>query len=231
MRLQDMLPAPDERLFMCGMSGSGKSTLMRRLMGVLPPDELTIILDSKPEYEPRRWWQRWKQSGPLVLPPRVPLKVLDPGVYVLQTEYPDWGDPRVTPVMLAMLKRKNCTLIIDEFADYCRHAWTVPAIAKAIREGRKKNVRMMIGTQRPADIALVAITEANKVACFRLRRPEDRKRMADYADPQMLQPVKKYWFWWQDSSNDERESAILINGTTKHVPSTDGERANPRGEH
>ena len=207
MKIGEICPAPNERLFIAGATGSGKTELMRACLRTIRREPI-IIFDTKPEFEARHWWdprrlrmRERRNADPLAeaifLPKGVPLKSLTPGVYVFRPEYPEYGDPRVTPILLAALKRGNCTLVIDELGDFSRGGYVHPALGKVIRQGRKKRVRMLIGSQRPAGIPLIAITEANKVCCFFLMSDDDRKRMAKYVNAAMMQiPQTEFGFWF-----------------------------------
>ena len=68
---------------------------------------------------------------------------------------------------------------------------------------------MFLETQRPAGMPLIALTEANRVACFRLRSADDRRRMAQWVDPQLMHIPPQYCFWYAD---DTLPNAVLLKG-------------------
>ncbi len=210
--LSEMLPRPDERLLALGMTGSGKSTLIRALLAQLPPNELVIIFDSKPDWKGRYWWdiRRSRRHLPVYLP-HTNIRLLRPGVYLFRPEYPEWRDPRVEQVLIRSLRRGKMTLIIDELSDYAQNSYPIPALAKVIKQGRSKRVRVLMGSQRALAIPRIAITESNKFAVFRLRGEKDRERVAKEIDERMIEPpAGKYSFWWRDDATGDE--AILIAG-------------------
>lgn len=211
MKLVDMLPKSDQQLFVAGQKGSGKSTFIRGLLDKLPKRELTIVFDTKGEWKARHWWQHWKHgTHPAVFLPHTQIKRLAPGTYIFRPRYPEYSDPRVGKILQGCLKRGHCTIVIDELTDFSHGPNPLPILGKVIRQGRWKHVRMMIGTQRPAGVPIIAITEAVKTACFRLKSADDRARMAKWCDPAMENmPPGRHDFWWVDDYSDT-DGAILI---------------------
>lgn len=221
MKLADLAPDVDERLFIGGQSGTGKTWLTKKLAELLALGEPVIVIDTKPdpEWDHKKWWQFWKKQGRWRALPTFNLKKLKPGGYVYRPKhYPEWADPGVKKILLNALKvkpspkkgEKAVTLIIDELSDLSRGPMAIQELAKVIRQGRAKHVRMIIGTQRPAGVPLIAITEANKVIAFRLRNTDDRKRLMQWVADEMIKKPGpgRHDFWTKNDANDER--AVLI---------------------
>lgn len=213
MQLNELLPGRQDRMLLLGMTGSGKSTLMRALISLLPRDELIIVFDSKPDWRARHWWdwRRDMRDAPVILP-HTRIALLRPGLYVFRPNYPEWRDPRVTAVLLGALRRKNCTLVIDETSDFAQNTYPMPALAKVIKQGRSKGVRMLMGSQRALAIPRIAITESNSFAVFRLRGEKDRERVGREIDDAMYEPpTGRYSFWYRNDSAPDSQ-AILVQG-------------------
>lgn len=220
MKLEDLAPDVDERLFIGGKSGTGKTFLTKRVAEILARREPVIVIDTKPDPKwnhPKRWqfWRKGEVCQPLTT---FRLKRLKPGLYIYRPKvYPEWSDPGVERILLNALKVKPSpkegeravTIVIDELTDLARGPMAIPPLAKVIRQGRAKHVRMIIGTQRPAGVPLIAITEANKIVAFRLRSSDDRKRLAQWVAEEMAKtpgPGKRD-FWVK---TDDEERAVLI---------------------
>lgn len=217
MKISDIVPAPDERLFISGKSGSGKSTLSRKIIASLPRDEVVIIFDTKDEWVIPRYNTLFQRKQIRRLPLHVPLIMLPGGIYVYKPSYPESQDGNISRILIACLRRKNCTIVIHELTDLARGTTAIPALGKTIRQGRAKHVRMIIETQRPSAVPLIAITEANKIVTFRLRSLDDRKRLAQWVAPEMLQlPPQKHDFWYcDDELNDGVPFLVLQNRTNQ----------------
>lgn len=220
MKLEDLAPDVDERLFIGGKSGTGKTHLTKRIAEWLAGREPVIVIDTKPDpkWDHPKWWHFWKRKGGIQALPHFNLKRLKPGIYVYRPKvYPEWSDPGVQKILLNSLKVKPSpkegervlTLIIDELTDLSRGPLAIPPLAKAIRQGRAKHVRMIIGTQRPAGVPLIAITEANKVIALKLRSSDDRKRLEQWVADEMIKTPGpgKHDFWVK---TDDEERAVLI---------------------
>lgn len=204
----DFLPRPDERMFIAGQTGSGKTYLTERLLECLPPDEMVIIIDSKHGWNVKRSWFS-KGNKPVLLNQHpiykrgLALNSLEPGKYVYRPSYPEMLDPMITKLFLWALKRGKITLDIDELGDFSRGPNVHQALGKVIRQGRQKKVRMLIGSQRPASIPLIALTESTKFAVFHLQSLEDRKRMAQWVNPIMINEVDGHDFYFYDVKKKE----------------------------
>lgn len=209
MNYSDLCPAASERMLIVGRTGSGKSTLTKHLLETLSKDELIIIFDTKQEYDIGNAFTR-ALGRTLYRPlPTVNLKRLESGVFIYQPSYPEIRDVKVPRILNSALKRKKCTIVIHEINDFSRGGYVLPVLGKVIRQGRSKDVRMFLETQRPAGMPLIALTEANRVACFRLRSLDDRKRMAQWVDPHMMDIPPKFSFWYAD---DSLPDAVLLRG-------------------
>lgn len=204
-------PAPDERMLVVGRTGSGKTYLIKKIIEPLSTRQPIIIFDTKGTWKARRWWEDRKSSPYQFLGDPKVSHSLKPGLYIYRPDYPAYSDPKTAKVMLDAMKRHDMTLVFDETIDFARGTYAMPALAQCIQKGRELNVRMIMGTQRPASIPIICLTESLKFAVFRLRSIDDRKRMAQWVDPVMAEnpgPGRHDFYWKDDGSDNER--VVLI---------------------
>lgn len=207
----DILPNPDEQIFICGQKGSGKTTLIRKLIDLLKSHELIIIIDSKPDWEdlkPMLFSGKGDAIKKLDVKYLFMLNSVDAkGVYVYQTPYdrPAYADDNVEKIIYWAIKRydklkkkKGMTLIIDELGDFSKGSYTTPAISKLIRQGRSKKVRTILGSQRPANIPQIAIDQSQRYCVFMLMNKGDRKRLADWVHPELINMATGHDFWYYE---------------------------------
>lgn len=200
MKLDELLPSDDpkygaERMFICGQSGTGKSTLTEKICFAIPSakDEkgelhkpCVVVIDSKHDWKFRRL--PWQSGAKWLALPTTDLRILPPGYYVYRPkEYPESADTGARRIFRTALKRKYCTVVIDEGADF-GGAQGVPELSKLIRQARSKHVRVIFGTQRPVAVTLLAITEAIKIVCFGLGSKDDYKRLAQWGNEAFQDP-------------------------------------------
>jgi len=211
-----MLPEKDERAFITGKSKSGKSTLVRQLIGALPDNTFILVIDSKHEWTFKRGETVGAHKVHKILVSNIHL-FRSPGIYVYQSKYPHFYDPNVTRLLLGAYNRKNWTVVIHEGYHFCHGSNPLPALGQIITMGRAKNVRLFYESQRPSNIPLIAITEANVWILFKVQKPEDRQRVADNAGyPEMVQMMDmrtaagKHNFW---IAKDDWDNAIFIRNT------------------
>lgn len=200
MRLQQLMPTDDakygsERMFIAGLSGTGKSTLIDKIVSAIPPATdakgkqhgwCVVIIDSKRDWEFRRFWQR--EGARYEALPLTDLRFVPDGLYVYRpSQFPERNDAGARKIFRTCLQRQYCVIVVDELADFGATSG-IPELGKMIRQGRSKHCIIICGTQRPAGIVLLAITEANKLIAFELGSKDDYDRLAKwghlaFADP------------------------------------------------
>lgn len=205
MKLQELMPTDDakygaERMFVAGLSGTGKSTLEREIAEHIPPAKdskgelhgwCVVVVDSKRDWEHRTLIdkalgrnkrQRWQAL------PATDLRFVPDGYYVYRPKsFPERNDAGARRIFRSCLQRRYCVIIVDELADFGATAG-IPELGKMIRQGRSKHCIIICGTQRPAGIVLLAITEANKLAVFELGSKDDYDRLAKWGNINFSQP-------------------------------------------
>lgn len=191
-----------DRVFLVGASGSGKTTLAKGLLWRLPE---VFILDPKhtfslpggPENDQAPW-----QS------------VIYRDIGALR----DHGDPdESTPVAAIyrpgleemekgcdaffqfVYERGDCYVYVDEVMRVTNGSRMAGRYYQTVLQlGRERGVGCWSATQRPSNIPIVTVTEAEHFFVFKLRAKDDRQRMFEYTgQPEMLQiPRDPNGFWY-----------------------------------
>jgi hypothetical protein len=206
-----MLPAKDEQAFITGKKKSGKSTLVRQLITKLGDNEIIIVIDSKHEWTIKPFMRLGNKRVRNLRLPNIRM-VTSPGIYVYKSKYPHFYDTNVSKILISAYNRKNCTVVIHEIYHFCHGANPLPALGQAIVQGRAKNLRLFMESQRPMNIPGIAISEANIWICFKLQKPGDRLRVADDSGfPEMATPVRASHDFWV--ARDTWDNAVYIENT------------------
>lgn len=73
----------------------------------------------------------------------------------------------------------NCTVHIEELADVTTPSHAPPSWRRITKQGRHRGLRVMAGTQRPADCDKAFLSGVTYIRAFTLRWPKDKKVIAD----------------------------------------------------
>jgi hypothetical protein len=75
-----------------------------------------------------------------------------------------------------------------------------PGLRRALKMGREKKLSVWFASQRPSQIPIALISEAEVIFSGLLRNPNDRKRMADFTGfPELMQQLPQYQFYYCNS--------------------------------
>lgn len=212
---QDIMPNDDEQLLVCGQKGAGKTTLIRRLLTLIP-EELTIIIDSKPD---------WDHLEPMMVvetdkPRKLDMRLLwtlkskkAHGIYVYQTkdDIPAYEDKNVDRIIFWALKRKHVTIVVDELGDFAKGSYTTPSMSKLIRQARSKHCRVILGSQRPGGgIPQIAVDQSQRFCVFMLMNRNDRKRLAEWIHPGLAKMANGRDFWYYEIPRDRPAKPLTL---------------------
>jgi hypothetical protein len=103
--------------------------------------------------------------------------------------------------------RKNTTVWIDELMNVCKSALNMPYYLKGIyTRGRSRNTSAWGLTQRPANIPMLAMSEATHYFVFKLNLKQDRQRMFDIIgqDEVLTIPPEMYSFWYYNTKKMDK---------------------------
>lgn len=165
-----------------GSTGSGKTTGLLYHFSNADFDQIPwTIIDSKREKE--------FQEIPLATvldPDAVP--PTQPGVYIIRIR-PGYDDElkALEKYFHAVHERGNHGLLVDEgYSVYPSR--TRGALTNILTQGRSLQIPVLMGSQRPANIGVEALSEASFFQVYDLTRPDDRKKIQEYI------PVEEYDF-------------------------------------
>lgn len=175
LRSRDVRIKRNDRAFFVGATGSGKTTLAKALMYGIPN---VAIIDPKRTFDlPESWGavitsdrefvEAWDDESPLIYRPGAEM-LKDP-------ESMDWWFQWI-------FERGNTLAFVDEAMLLTRGTNPPLYYAACIQQGRELGIGMWSATQRPARVPIVLLSESEHVFAFRLRNPDDRRRVADYTD-------------------------------------------------
>lgn len=185
----------NERLFVCGKTGTGKTYLMRHLTQRI---KRLIVLDGKGTLG--SWGlEPWDRDTRRALKAGEELRA--------RVIYNALGTPPIDfweSVLDTVFEAGNVTVYVDEMYLIVEAGTRAPAILTALyTQGRELGIGMWAGTQRPAWIPLVCMSEAEHFFMFRLNMEEDRKRMSAFMGERVLQPVQdEHGFYYARDSWD-----------------------------
>lgn len=112
---------------------------------------------------------------------------------------------RIDEICWALLEAANrgappTSLVVHELGDLCTAYRIGPGLSEMIRKGGGLGLTVILVTQRPQGIAVMARSEAQHAMCFTLLDPSDRDTMAALMGPQVRErPLPlDHTFWYRD---------------------------------
>lgn len=201
------------RLTALGHTGSGKSYLCRNLLELAIPKSVPIIIfDGKSEYEPTRQLDEWEyvdalpRSWEREIGRQKHPKLRRLIVRMFDNYYPDTR--RNYPPMVDLWNRvwywaadpaNKIVVYLDEIQTTCDENRTSGSLHRLVTMGRVRNIGLWGGSQRPSLIPRIFLSEADHLACFRLRDQADRDRAAEIVgDEAKVSPGPgEHDFWYR----------------------------------
>lgn len=176
-----------DRVFIVGTTGSGKSYLSEFLLSARKD---VVVVDPKGSFEFKT------RKGVITSDFREVVKHIGPEPLIYR---PSLGEcaAGIPWFWIWVWHRENTLVYVDEVASITKPTTIPPEFARCIQQGRSKHIGVWCGTQRPARVPIVILSEAEHDFIFRLRNPADQKRMAEYSDPKiLLDPPRGHEFWY-----------------------------------
>jgi hypothetical protein len=202
--MKRLLIRRSDRVFVVGTTGSGKTYLLRKLAA---PQAYVVVLDPKHQWE---WGKERLPHGPGVITNK--FQVLEeweePSPIVYRPSY-DEAREGCPEFFRWLFTRGNTICVIDEVLSITPPVNIPRDFAICIQQGRSRNVALWMATQRPSRIPIPILSESEHHCVFRLRHPNDLKRMAEYTDPIVEErPARDHNFWYY---NDRTQELYLLN--------------------
>ncbi len=195
-RAADLAPDLGTRNMFIGTAGSGKTTAILRTLPSYYGHRQIVIADTKndPAIEkldgkiaeklsdlPKV--SRGKYDAPNGLrypwPPVVIYRPISRELsnYAVLDAFCDW-----------VYRRERTILVLDELGQFAPGARAGSGLTSVFARGRTHEITVLGGTQRPKNVPIIAFTESQLFYVFRLLFEQDRKRVAEYTHPMMVDP-------------------------------------------
>lgn len=191
-----------DRLFAAGMTGSGKTFAVRKLAA---PLKRFLLFDTKGTLAN---WNTvpWDSTSRKLLEDGKPVRArLIAPLDNLADDEELKTDPYWTDAMIAAFYAGDVVIYVDELYAVIPNPRKFPRVLRAIyTRGREFNVGFWSAAQRPTDIPLFVISEADHEFMFRLNLDDDIKRMAGYMGRQVFNPIKQlHGFYYKQVNGPE----------------------------
>lgn len=212
-----MLPGTDDREFVGGMTGTGKTTfIMKQLLEKQKTEKNTIfiVIDAGEQFETQTFkesWKEYKKDKAIRITDKTNLNSLKPGyIYVYRPNGPTMDDVFITKLLRWIFKTKQVCLVVDEYMELCPSSVTMHYdLEKIIKQGRKRHICVIGGSQRPSGLPLITITESAVVAVFYLQNDNDRARFGKWIHEDFYQKVTGHNFRFFNRHTMEKPVLII----------------------
>lgn len=175
---------PDQRVLFVGKTGSGKTYLAEYMTQDIAR---LIALDPKPSL------RKWPDLETVTSINHASVRALRRGENRrIRVPDPQGGMAGWIPWLKLLWELGNVTGYIDEI-NLVVYPRRVPPIefSRLYQQGRERGIGIWGATQRPVNIPLICVTEAEWLFEFRLGNKQDRRLIADYGDDtgRMAEPI------------------------------------------
>lgn len=176
---------PDQRVLFVGKTGSGKTYLAEYMS---EPISRLIALDPKPSL------RHWERLETVTSSNHASIRALRRGENRrIRVPDPGKGMAGWLPWLQLVWEIGDITVYIDEI-NLVVYPRKVPPIqfSRLYQQGRERGIGVWGATQRPVNIPLICVTEAEWIFEFRVGNKADRKLIGDYGDDsgRMAEPIR-----------------------------------------
>jgi hypothetical protein len=171
--LSSYVPARSDRAFIAGQTGSGKTVLARYLCAFR---EHVVVFDPKRRID----WTGYKLVSSLkamaALDPKKEKRIIFRPDFNAVKDW-DRGDDEIQRAFEWVYRRGQTTLYVDEAYMLTRGEEIPDFYHACLTQGRELGVETWTATQRPMNIPQVLMSEAEHAYIFRLKLPQDRRKV------------------------------------------------------
>lgn len=193
--------ARSDRVFLVGSTGSGKTTLAKALLWRLSD---VFILDPKRTFSLPAGWASSTYFSMRELEQHTDTDPANPHAAIYRPTLDDM-EKGCNDFFEYLFDRGDCYIYVDEAMRVTNGTRLGRGYATVLQLGRERGIGCWSATQRPANIPLVIITEAEHFFVFRLRNPVDRHRMAEFTGQPELDDMPRdqhgYWYYSDKTGN------------------------------
>jgi ABC-type dipeptide/oligopeptide/nickel transport system ATPase component len=185
-----------------GASGSGKTTLAKALLQSIKAP-IILVIDPKCTYggiggetgyemirKPKHLWRLGKKHTRIQYRPSIEHQNVEGYDEVYEWAY------RTSQKLHDKGQKQTVLVYTDETFQTMRGTKAPDWQRNAITCGRELGMGMIFASQRPRGIDPRVLTECESMACFHLRKHEDRKAVADAMGDEVMTVPPKFAFWW-----------------------------------
>lgn len=192
-------PSNQNRISIIGRTGSGKTQFGMWLLGELRRDAWADMPGTIFDFKRAKLIQQLIKAGVAqkISIDRKPPK--SPGLYVVQPA-PVEDDVAVLDYLRRIYENTGHFLYFDEAYELGKQN---RGFRRLLTQGRELEIPMMYCTQRPVNCDLYSLSEADYIAAFHLRNPDDVLRVRAYAPDYTPSSLGKYQCHWYDVGSDE----------------------------
>jgi len=194
------LPKPDERMMIIGMTGSGKTFFAEKILNWR---KYVVVYDLKGEL-------KWK--GYKIVTDFEALKTEEAEKIIFKPPLEFIKDKdSVEDFFHWVYERRNCTLYVDEVMTCCFRGEIAFWLLAIVTRGRELGVSFIGATQRPKQIPISLLSEAERWAMFRVHIYDDAKRLEQTfgIDAELIQNLPKRRFYYGSVDHTYSKPFIL----------------------
>jgi len=188
------LPGITHRTGIFGRTGSGKTRLGTFLLSLSPFDQMPYIVI---DYKLEQLFSQIDRIKEIGLTDKLPKQ---PGLYIIRPRADD--DDTVEAWLRSVYDREETGLYVDEGYGINRFSH---AMRDILTQGRSKHLPVIWLSQRPALIPPFVVSEADFLAVFRLKLPQDVQKVMEVTgrdETEKSQSLPEYHSMWFDVAQD-----------------------------